>query len=251
MVGAAQTVVLYGKTNMIKTIGANPGSSGLGDILSLTIVCKHFPGLTVQLHPAYERFAFLFRGLCDKVELTQSPVHTKGIFIEDATFGQSMLHAFGYTGEDTTPFIFVDTEKYEQAKLKIKDIKKPLIFKPNCSKRWSHIREYSSKYVQEELNKYITQGYTPIQVGINENFTPYEGCMHWPDISLEELAALYKAVGFYFGTDTGDYHLMIAVGGKAVALIPGKNYPDYNPKQSIPHFCSRAIMQIVPKEYCK
>jgi len=236
---------------MTKIIGAHPDSSGLGDILTLTIVCKHFPGLTVQLHPNYAKFAFLFDGLCEKVELTSTPIHTTGVYVENGTFGQYMLHSFGYTGEDTTPFIFINTDKYLKAQETIKNIKNPIIFKPNCSKRWSHIREYDSVYVQEELNKYIQKGHTPIQVGIKENYTPYDGCIHLPDLDLQELSALYKAVGFYFGTDTGDYHLMLAVGGTAVALVPEKKYSDYSPYQSIPHFCQRAQMQFVPIKYCK
>jgi hypothetical protein len=229
-------------------IGANPGSSGLGDVTLMTAVCKHFPNLTVQLHPDYEKLAFLFKGICEKVELTVTPVHTKGLPIPNVTYSERMLREFDYWGDDTTPFIFTDSEKYIKAREKIKDIKKPIIVKYNCSKRWSHVRQYKFDYVQNEVNKWIEQGFTPIQTGISDNFTPLNGCIHIVDAHLEDIAALYKAVGLYFGTDTGDPQLMIAVGGKCVVLVPSANYPVYNPDDFL-HKTNRIYRQIVPREH--
>jgi hypothetical protein len=99
-------------------IGANPGSSGLGDVTLMTSVCKHFPDLIVQLHPAYEKLAFLFRGICKEVQLTTTPIHTKGIPIPNVTYSERMLREFGYWVEDTVPFIFTDNEKYSPRKNK-------------------------------------------------------------------------------------------------------------------------------------
>ena len=229
-------------------IGANPGSSGLGDVTLMTAVCKHFPDLIVQLRPAYKKLAFLFNGICKEVQLTVTPVHTKGIPIPNVTYSERMLREFGYWGDDTLPFIFTDTEKYIKAQERIKDIKKPIIVKYNCSKRWSHVRQYKFDYVQTEVNKWIDQGYTPIQTGISDNFTPLNGCIHFVDEPLEDLAALYKAVGLYFGTDTGDPQLMIAVGGKCVVLVPGAEHPGYNPDDFL-HKTNRIYRQIVSREH--
>lgn len=231
---------------MIKVIGANPNSSGLGDVLLLTAVCKHFPGLVVQLHPDYEKLAFLFDGLCDRVELTTQPKHTRGI--GEGTFSKRMCAELGYYGDDTVPFIFTNSEKFQQAKEKIKNIKNPIAVKINCSNRWKHVREYNFEYVKQEIQKIISAGYTPIQFGITDNYTPVEGCIQMPDLNLEDLAAMYKAIGLYFGTDTGDFHLMLAVGGKTIVMVPEIPHPEYNPDLFV-HKCDRVIRHIVPKQY--
>lgn len=231
-----------------KIVGSSPNSSGLGDVTLLTSVCKHFPDLIVQLHPDYERLSFLFDGICEKVELTRTPVHTKGLLIPNTTYSERMLREFGYLGDDTLPFILTSSDKYLKAKEKIKDIKNPIIVKYNCSKRWRHIRQYDFNYFQNEVYKWIERGFTPIQTGITDNFTPLSGCIHMVDEPLIDLAALYKAVGLYFGTDTGDPQLMIAVGGKCVVLVPSVNHPDYNPDEFL-HKTDRIIRQIVPREY--
>jgi len=234
---------------MTKIIGANPASSGLGDVLLLTAVCKHFPGLTVQLHPNYQRFAFLFDGLCEKVEFTTTPVHTLGMR-PHKTVTEGMLEDFGYHGKDTTPFIFVNRDDYEQAKQELKHIKNPIVVKANCSSRWKDVRQYDINYVQKEVNKLILAGFTPIQFGISDNFTPLDGCIHMIDVDIQKLSAIYKVIGHYFGTDTGDMHLMIAVGGTCTVLVPEKNHLEYNPDQFV-HKCDRITRQIVPEKYCK
>ena len=58
------------------------------------------------------------------------------------------------------------------------------------------------------------------------------------DLELEDLCALYKAVGIYFGTDTGDFHLMLAVGGSCTVICPKIPSTDYDPNQFI-HKTSR------------
>jgi ADP-heptose:LPS heptosyltransferase len=232
---------------MIKVIGTNPNLSGLGDVLLLTAVCKHFPNLTIQLNPDYEKFVFLFEGICEKIELTLLPVHTKGI--GSGTYSKRMCAELGYYGDDTIPFIYTDTEKFEQAKQKIKHIKNPIAVKINCSNKWKHIREYNFEYVKNHIQKLISMGYTPIQFGISDNYTHIDGCIPMIDLNLEDLAALYKAIGLYFGTDTGDFHLMLAVGGKAVVMVPEISHPKYDPDLYV-HQCNRVVRHIVPQEYC-
>lgn len=46
------------------------------------------------------------------------------------------------------------------------------------------------------------------------------------DLPIREQAAIYHAVGRYIGPDTGDYHMMLAVGGQCDVLVPS-NSPAY------------------------
>lgn len=62
--------------NKIK-IGSPLGSSGLGDILLLTSICKHTDCI-VDLPPKAERFSCLFDGIAE-VNITETPTRTPDI----------------------------------------------------------------------------------------------------------------------------------------------------------------------------
>ncbi len=49
---------------------------------------------------------------------------------------------------------------------------------------------------------------------------PIDGIMQVRGLSVRQLAAVYHIIGKLISPDTGDYHLMLAVGGKAVCLAP-------------------------------
>lgn len=44
------------------------------------------------------------------------------------------------------------------------------------------------------------------------------------DIPIREQAAIYHVVGRYIGVDTGDYHMMLAVGGQCDVLVPAQTW---------------------------
>ena len=47
-----------------------------------------------------------------------------------------------------------------------------------------------------------------------------DGVENFFDLPIRQLATFYAAIGRYIGPDTGDYHLMLAVGGKCDVLVP-------------------------------
>jgi len=47
------------------------------------------------------------------------------------------------------------------------------------------------------------------------------------DLPIREQAAIYHVVGRYIGPDTGDYHMMLSVGGKCDVLVPTSS-PGYS-----------------------
>lgn len=56
------------------------------------------------------------------------------------------------------------------------------------------------------------------------NFHPLKGSLKILDLPLNKLAALYKIIGKMISGDTGDYHFMVAVGGKANVLVPNDSF---------------------------
>ncbi len=56
---------------------------------------------------------------------------------------------------------------------------------------------------------------------------PIKGVFEMVNLPIRAQAACYAAVSRYVGADTGDYHLMLSVGGKADVLCPAHS-PTYN-----------------------
>lgn len=44
------------------------------------------------------------------------------------------------------------------------------------------------------------------------------------DVPIRQMAAIFHRVGRYVGCDSGDYHLMLAVGGQCDVLVPDESY---------------------------
>ena len=57
----------------------------------------------------------------------------------------------------------------------------------------------------------------------NDKDTEIPGAIQVRGLSVRQLAACYHVIGKFIGGDSGDYHLMLAVGGKAVCLTPCNN----------------------------
>jgi len=74
---------------------------------------------------------------------------------------------------------------------------------------------------------FLTTGLSPKHAKHNFDFTPLNGAFPLWDLPIRQMAAIFHVVGRYIGPDTGDGHLMLAVGGKADILVPESNaeYP--------------------------
>ena len=89
------------------------------------------------------------------------------------------------------------------------------------------LEEYSKKYTL--LHFGLSKNFIKKSYG-NEcnNFSELPNCINILDLNLSKLAACYSLIGKYLGGDTGDYHLMLSVGGKCNVLIPEHHYLGYN-----------------------
>ena len=187
------------------------GSWGLGDILLMTAPCKYRNDITVILPKNQSRYSFIFDDIAN-VQLVDTPP-SGGCGVGDGTFVERLLRYCGLEGVDTTPQIKVKQEYIDKAKDLIKDIHNPIIFKPTCSKHWAHIRQPSTDYWN------LSSEYTNILCGTSDNDLNFNG-IKLLDLDLQTLSGLYSIVGKYVGVDTGDMHLMLAVGGVCEVHVP-------------------------------
>lgn len=122
-------------------------------------------------------------------------------------FIEHKLRMFGLPCENgkTVPVIKLDHGEKVQAGKWVGSLKakKPLlIFHTACAPQWSHVRSRPEEW------------WKPIREALSEKFD-LVGDSKTP---LRTLAARYRAVGRYFGVNTGNWHLAMAVGCKCLVV---------------------------------
>lgn len=170
--------------------------TGLGDVLLLTPLCRQTPCL-VELPKKAERFAFLFDGLA-AVQITDNAVHSPDL--GDDHFARCKLRAAGLNVDDYLPRIDTQIDKETEG----------IIWCNSVSTVHRHLRELPKNIELEVLSKLSNLKITKAD----------------PNIQLKEKIEIFKKSGKYVGCDTGDYHLMLALGGKCLVLVPD-DCPDY------------------------
>lgn len=178
-------------------------SCGLGDTLLLNAVCKNLDyKATMQLRPAQKRFAILFDKIAD-IEITEAVNVLPEIGYGHYTL--TKLRNFFNQPEnlDIRPVVLHSDEESEAwATNVLSKIKKPaVIFQPNCSASWQHIRGIPPLLQQRILTE-ISDRYSIINMSSDE----FKG------LDLSKYICLLRKCGRYIGCNTGDMHLAISVG---------------------------------------
>lgn len=220
------------------TIGSR-GNSSLGDCLYLTSVFRYKTGKVI-LHndEQSKQVGSIFHGICD-VEHNDLPPERPDNIIKDIPNEFYSVHrtrkillSLGINEKISSPFVKISKEELDWAIDFLKDYKNPIVIvndnSGSCDKtntRANYVRP-PVDIMQSICNKIIKEGFTPLQFGRKENerFTPLIGAMPIRGLSIRKLAACYSIVKKYIGGDTGDYHLMIATGGKANVFIPNETF---------------------------
>jgi hypothetical protein len=207
---------------MIK-IGSS--TSGLGDNLLLTSILKYFPNqLTIQLIPEKKKFSILFKDLAT-VEITENINFCKDLgYLGEHYSTRKLRNFFGDHAKllDNRPLVlYSDIESEIWVSEYLKDKKNPVIFVPTCSKTWSDIRNIPVN-IANNIFETLKKEYTPIICQSSENYLDI-GEHQLIDLDLKKYICLLRRVGIYYGANTGDEHLMAAVGGKTVVFQPEDN----------------------------
>lgn len=225
----------------------NKGNGSLGDCLWLTSVLRYIKDVKILLNDDDQLrwVGRIFENLCEvdyvndpparpdtKVDLNVEPYLSSHRSLK-------ILKSLGIDEKVCIPILKLTKEEKEWAQNFYKEYKNPIVVVNDNSGNWDKTN-YRAHYVkpptdvmQKIVYDLIESGFTPIQFGRSEEnkFTPLDKTIHVRGLNVRELAASYNFINKYIGGDTGDYHLMLAVGGYAKVLIPKENKSfgyDYN-----------------------
>lgn len=190
---------------------------GMGDILVLTSVAKHIPHCEVRLQPEARRFSRFFRNISNKIIITENIMPTPDI--GPGHYAQKKLRAFGIENQCYLPYVHLTEEEKKEGLNWARQYDNPIIFVPNVSLQWKKEREPDSIYFQNLVSK-LAESATILQFGLSNNFTEYKHTIPILDVSIDSLIKYYYGVSRFIGVDTGDTHLMLAVGGSCKIYIP-------------------------------
>lgn len=206
-------------------------STGLGDILLLTSVCKNLLSkekkAKIILPKKIERFSILFDGLAD-VEIGERDAHTPDI--GGGHYSTRKLRNFFEEADllDNKPLVLhSDKESEKWVNEYLADKKNPIIFVPYCAKQWHDVRSFKLEQCSYAIEKLIDIGLTPILCESSSNPVPISIENKLTDLPLSKYICLMRKVGNYYGCNTGDMHLAISVGATCCVIQP-KNNPFFN-----------------------
>jgi hypothetical protein len=225
-------------------------AGSLGDWLSLTPILRakaaESPLVIAPDAPHTRLFAAVYDGLAE-VQLINGPVEHVPEISSDVCFSQRILDHYGLSDRSAIPSINVTTEEVAWAREFLKDYPNPMAFNPTTAsarldKPFSDICNYRRlpiALVVSIIDALKTAGHTILKFGaktihtnIYNNHEDFEDVVSIPDLTIRQLAACYHVIGKYIGTDTGDHHLMLAVGGECRLFIPPSSW-NYDHKRTL------------------
>jgi hypothetical protein len=217
-------------------IGSQGG--GLGDNLQITPLFKYFENGTLEiinndygkdLSSVYETIA--------KIEFKDSPIKQEIFFSKYGNPERSKalrngalnyLTIFGIENEvSPIPKVHLNLEEIQKAKQKLSNYKNPiaLVTYGGGYKKGDTLQMYPEyRLLAKEKWQFIvdqlSQKYTVLHFFKGENLMKLENCIEVNNLSIYDLKHYFAVIGKYLGIDTGSYHLMLAVGGFAHAIVP-------------------------------
>lgn len=199
-------------------------SSNLGDNLSLTPVMRAAP---CRVHliddEAVRQVAPVFDGLGEVIydNVNRLASHERPI---RGPHSAKLLAANHLTGVSATPSIILSDEEREWARAFLSDfdLSKTCVIKASTSQ--INYRTPPAGLLAKiiEANPDITffsSALSSRHPKNNFHYVPLDAYTMW-DYPIRRLAAIYSVIGRMVTADTGDYHLMLAVGGKVDVLVP-------------------------------
>lgn len=201
-------------------LGPCMGGYGLGDTLSITPLASGLGQRAMILFPkGMEYLLFLFRDLCPARIAKEFPVFQW----RQGQACKQKLDLFGLAKIEPLPVIKLDPDLIPKARAILAGYPSPIAFCPTCSKGWDHIRQRPYNFWVPVVRE-LAKRFTVCQFG-RTDYPTVSGAKRMPFVDLPTLAACYHLIGNYVGVNTGDYHLMLAVGGRCVVADSDPLHP--------------------------
>jgi hypothetical protein len=166
--------------------------------------------------------------------LNYDPLNNKEIHNTKQIFFQIGLD---FKNKNLIPKIKLEESEIKWARIFLEKYENPIVIINDNSgssdpsnKRASFV--LPPREIIQQITSYLSKKFSVLQFGLAENFyrtgysnfSPLENAYHIRGLEVRQLAACYHVIGKYIGGDTGDYHLMLAVGGRSTALVPEESY---------------------------
>jgi len=218
------------------------GNYGMGDLLLLTAICKYFPKqFTIEIQESMSRFSIFFDGLAD-TEIIPNMEYKDLVEYEKVlpNIGRGhyatrqLRNFFGSKADvlDNRPIVmYTDTESETWVDNYLRDKPNPAIIAPMCSPNAKDIRGVSEKLANNIANQLRNNGHTPIfslSSSYEYNIQNYEKLI---DLPIKRYICLMRRAGIYFGANTGDKHLAVAVGALTHVFQPAFDPKTFNPEE--------------------
>ncbi len=148
-----------------------------------------------------------------------------------------IMREHGLYGENVKikiPKIFLSQGEIEWGRRFISKYNKPIVLIANNSggndpnNPFAQYLQGPHEIYEDICDFLLEKGYTVLQFGLSTNFyrngyssfNPIKGAIPILDLSIREEASCYYSIRNIISPETGTYHLMLAVGGKAIVIIP-------------------------------
>ena len=213
----------------------------LGDTLWVTPLARYIPfgEMMVQMlgHDARSRAtAPILDGLCPVEWVEKTEETPKFPFRGHVT--QRILAAYGFRDKPSIPRVVMRPDEIQWAIEYLRGLGcgAHTIAITNHNSGSGDPTNYRAHYVRPPSNViktlarfWMAAGYKVVQFGPaptfhdKDPFDPIPNAIQVRGLSVRQLAACYHVIGRFIGGDSGDYHLMLAVGGKVACLVPSHN----------------------------
>jgi hypothetical protein len=200
-------------------------SSNLGDNLSLTPL-MHQTQCRVHLFDdaSVKSVAPIFDGLAEVVFDNKGPIASPESNVRGPHSKKTLVY-FGYPNASAIPKINLTEKEISWARKYLEDMQITNGCIVKASTQQINYRTPPDGLMQMIVDsnpsfQFLTSGLSTKHPKNNFSNIPLKNVMTMWDYPIRSLAAIYSIIGRYVGPDTGDYHLMLAVGGKATVLVP-------------------------------
>lgn len=207
--------------------------SAIGDALFYTplmnaSICR----MNLLDTPANRLIAPLFLGLCELRMCSELPEMTSRKAAKKMRhYSRELLDYYGFQKDSCIPKIKLLPEEIRFARQFLSKFKNPIILRDLCS--------WGSRSIPPDMAQHIVDN-NPDKTFLNfgsshknlrktADESSLKRVVYIDDMPLRAVAACYYCVGRYVGCDTGNYHLMLSVGGSCDVIIPehGEDSYDY------------------------
>lgn len=218
------------------------GNYGMGDLLLLTSICKYFPNqFTIEIQKSVNRFSIFFDKIAEVEFIEDMPyaeLVRKGKYLPSIGRGhyatRQLRNYFGDKASllDNRPLVlYTDMESEAWVDQYLKDKPNPAIIAPMCSPNAKGIRGMKEDLTQSIIEQLQNNNVTPI-LCLSSSYEYNLKSKHIiKDLCIKKYICLMRRVGLYFGANTGDMHLAVAVGALVNTFQPKFDPKTFNPEE--------------------